>query len=121
MPAQFTLPSSARVRHRRDFARLKQQGHRLARAGLVLNWMELPPQSDPRLGLITTRKLGPAVVRNRCRRLLRESFRLNQHCLQRPADMIVVVRTNLVGKTFAAVQTEFLAALRDAGLIKLNA
>ncbi len=116
MSARFTLPSSLRIQHRRDFTRLKQSGSRRTRQGLVLNWVELPADSKPRLGLITTRKLGPAVVRNRCRRLLREAFRLNRPLL-RPAELVLVARGALVGKSFAAVQAEYLALLRDAGLI----
>ncbi len=45
----------------------------------------------PRLGLTVSRRCGGAVVRNRWKRLLRESFRLTQHNL-RAIDFVCVVR-----------------------------
>lgn len=47
--------------------------------------------AHPRLGLIVTRRVGSAVVRNRVKRLLRESFRLLQHDLPQGYDLVVLV------------------------------
>ena len=60
-----------RLRAAGDFARLKTDGRRLAQGCLVLNWLLIAPDANSRLGVITSRKVGPAVVRNRARRLLR--------------------------------------------------
>ena len=106
-----------RIRQGSDFARLKQQGRRLTRGCLVINWLELPAGSQTRFAVITTRKLGNAVARNRCRRLLRECFRLHQHALRKPVEMIMIARRSLVGRQYAAVETDFLAAMHDAKLI----
>jgi ribonuclease P protein component len=47
----------------------------------------------PRLGLAVSRRYGPAVARNRWKRVLREVFRLTQH--QLPAlDLVCVPRAN---------------------------
>lgn len=46
--------------------------------------------THPRLGLIVTRRVGSAVVRNRLKRLLRESFRLLQHDLPPGYDLVVL-------------------------------
>lgn len=73
-----------------------------------------------RLGVITAKKLGNAVVRARARRLLREAFRLHQHDLSQPVDLVLVAQRTIVGKGFAAVEADFLAMLRKARLVKTS-
>jgi ribonuclease P protein component len=46
-----------------------------------------------RLGLAIGRRLGPAVVRNRIKRLVREAFRLEQAHMPAGLDLVVSVRT----------------------------
>ena len=83
----------------------------------MLNWQELAPGAQTRFAVITTRKIGKAVVRNRCRRLIRECFRLHQHVLRVPAEMVLIARPSMVGKNFATVETAYLNLLREAALI----
>jgi ribonuclease P protein component len=45
-----------------------------------------------RIGLSVSRKVGNAVVRNRCRRLLREAFRLEREALPDGVDLVVIPR-----------------------------
>jgi ribonuclease P protein component len=119
--ARLRLTRAMRIRQGGDFARLKQHGQRLAQGGLVLNWLELPEgapsQSQARFAVITTRKLGNAVIRNRARRLLRECFRLHQHALRVPVEMVLIARRSLLGQSFAGVEADYLAILRSAKLI----
>ena len=117
VPARLRLTRAMRIRQGRDFARLKTQGRRLAQGGLVLNWLELPEDTPSRFAVITTRKLGNAVARNRCRRLLCECFRLHQHALRQPVEMVMIARRSLVGRQYGTVEKDFLGAMQDAKLI----
>jgi ribonuclease P protein component len=45
-----------------------------------------------RLGLSVSRKVGPAVRRNRLRRLYREAFRLTRHELPTGLDLVLIPR-----------------------------
>ena len=116
--APLGLSRLRRIKQGRDFARVKAQGRRLVLGCLIMNWQTLSPGSNVRLGVVTGRKIGNAVVRTRARRLLREAFRLNQLRLVQPLDVVLVARLSIVGKPFAAVQRDYLAALRQAGLLK---
>jgi ribonuclease P protein component len=102
----------------RDFARLRRDGQRLAQGCLIANWCPLVAGLPARLGVVTSKKIGGAVQRSRARRLLRESFRLHQHDLAQPVDMILVARNSIAGKDFASVERDYLTALCKAGLKK---
>ncbi len=121
MPAprnDFGLPKAARLKQRRDFELVRAKGRRLACGCLIANWMGLPAGTRSRLGVITSRKVGSATVRNRARRLLRETFRHHQHELTEPTAMVLVARGSIVGKPLQAVDRDYLTALRRAGLLR---
>jgi ribonuclease P protein component len=107
-----------RIKQGRDFLRTRNQGQRAVLGCLIANWRPLPTGSTTRLGVITSGKIGNAVVRSRARRLLRESFRLHQHDLAQPVDLVLVARASITTKTFAGVEKDFLTTLRKAGLLK---
>jgi ribonuclease P protein component len=109
---------NSRIKQGRDFAKIRQEGERLMTGCLIANWRKLPAGSDSRLGVITAGKIGNAVVRSRARRLLRESFRLHQHELALPMDLVLVARPSIVGKAFIEVERDFLTTLRKSGLLK---
>jgi ribonuclease P protein component len=107
-----------RIKQGRDFARVRQAGERLVLGCLIANWRRLPAGSTSRLGVITSGRIGNALARNRARRLMRESFRLHQHELAQPVDLVLVARPSLVGKRFVQVEKDLLTTLRKAGLLK---
>lgn len=84
---------------------------------MVANWLPTGPSEPARLGVIVSRRLGGAVIRNRARRLLKESFRLHQHELARPLDLVLVARQSIVGRRFADVEKDFLTGLTRARLL----
>jgi ribonuclease P protein component len=109
-----------RIKHGRDFARVRQQGGRLACGCLVANWLRLPAGSATRLGVVAGSKIGGAVVRSRVKRLLRESFRLHRAEFGWPVDLVLVARPSIAGKNYTEVERDFLAAMRRAGLLGLT-
>lgn len=117
-PGRFRFGPDSRIKHSRDFAQTRQHGSRLALGCLILNWRPLGPDASSRLGVITSSRLGGAVIRSRARRLLRESFRSHQHQLAVPVDLVLVARPSIVGKSFSDVEKDFLTSLRKAGLLK---
>jgi ribonuclease P protein component len=117
-PAALALPRGRRIKQGRDFARARTHGRRLSQGCLILNWVVLPAGSSARVGVITGRRIGGAVVRSRARRLLREAFRLHQPNLMQPIDAVLVARASIVGRDLAEVTCDYLAALKKARLYR---
>ncbi len=111
------LPRSRRLKQRRDFARVKARGKRVVSGCLIANWVALDEGATSRVGVVTGRRVGGALVRSRARRLLRESFRIHQPQLRQALDLVLVARPSIVGKRFSDVEADYLAALRQAGLL----
>ncbi len=116
--AALGLPRERRLKQGRDFIRVKAQGKRMVKGCLIANWLALPPGSNSRIGVITSRRVGGAVVRTRARRLLRETFRLHQQEFKQAVDLVLIARPTIVGKRLAEVEKDFLTAMHLAGLLK---
>lgn len=112
------LPRERRLRRSGEFARLRREGRRLVLGSLIMNWQPAPEGAPSRLGVVTSRALGSAVVRNRGRRLMREVWRRHQHALRQPVNMVLVARPSLAAQSYGQVEADFLQALRLARLLK---
>ena len=117
-PKRLRLGRASRLAQSRDFARIRQQCERLAHGCLIANWNRLPDGTSPKLGVVTSKRIGGAVERSRARRLLRETFRHHQHEFAQPVELVLVARNSIAGKKLADVEKDFLAALNRAGLMK---
>ena len=71
----YGLPKPFRLHLKKDFEAIIRNAYRLQGEGMVIWWRPSSyPGARTRLGIVVSRKLGGAVVRNRVKRLLRESY-----------------------------------------------
>jgi ribonuclease P protein component len=113
----LSFPRSARIKQSGGFARAKARGQRAVCGCLIANALDRSAGESTRLGIVTSKKVGQAVIRSRARRLLRETFRLHQHDLERPVDLVLVARPSIVGKSRQDVERDFLRAIRQLRLL----
>jgi len=118
------FPKQHRVTHGDDFSDIIRRGAFAADEVLVVNVrrsaaaaenQEAAQASDhgPRLGISIPRKTGPAVVRNRWKRWIREAFRLQRGELPTGIDIIVRPKRDAVG-SFAAIAKSLRSTTRRA-------
>jgi ribonuclease P protein component len=86
-----------RLSRSRDFDTVYRRGQSVSSRYLVLHWFprEEDAEGDPRLGLAVPRSVGTAVVRNRVKRLLRESWKQLLPTVPRGHDYVLAARPGL--------------------------
>jgi ribonuclease P protein component len=104
------LPPLERVRKSKDFRTAQAQGQRVRTRHFVLVLSvsdRTDPASGPRLGIVASRRVGNAVVRNRAKRLVREAFRATRDLFNPRLDLIVIVIRPLHNLKLDDIATEW--------------
>ena len=92
----------SRLSKSQDFDRVYRAGRSVANRYLVLYYFQRQgegsvPESGyaSRVGFSVSKRLGPAVQRNRLKRALREAYRLNDHRVKVDLDFVLIARAPL--------------------------
>lgn len=86
---------------------------------MVLSVLKVPLEPvSPRVGLITSRRVGNAVARNRVRRRLREIVRAEWPRLAAGFWFVVIARQRAADAAFQQLRDEWLALATRATLLR---
>ena len=115
-----SLRKQEKLRTRKDFDALKEHGKACRDPFFTVLVQAAGPDDPPitRYGVICSRKLHhSAVVRNRARRLITETFRLCKEIIL-PCGILVIPRRAMFGAKQQEVQEHLLRTLKKAGLAR---
>ena len=101
----------------RLFRRLYKSGKSVVTPLFVLYFRKNGRENN-RLGITTSTKIGKAVQRNRCRRVLREGYRLLEPEIQPGYDFILVARSRTATVPMNAVKEMLRNVLERQGAMK---
>ena len=116
------LPRTCRLHLERDFKRIIKGGRKFQGQGLVMWTAEnSSPTLNVRFAVVVSKQLGPAVVRNRTKRLLREAFRNSKTQLKKGVDVIIRPQNSEKLINVQAAQEALTTLYRKAGLLGSSA
>lgn len=113
------FPKSARLTETAQFRRVKERGASLHGRLMVLGVLKTDAAGQPaRIGFITSKRVGGAVVRNFVRRRLREIARLHRPRMRAGIWLVVIARGSAARADFASLEKEWLSLARRAGALE---
>jgi ribonuclease P protein component len=115
--SSLSFPKQRRLTRASEYARVKRDG--LVQRGKLLT-LSAAVVEDSRLcrvGFITARRLGSAVVRNRIRRRLREIVRRHQHDLRQGLWIVLIAKSDAASASYRALEDEWLRLARRASIL----
>ncbi len=107
----YGISKEERIKKRKEFLRVKKEGKRIETERFIISFLE-NNIGLRRFGVVVTKKVGKAHVRNRLKRLLREFFRLNKYKLPPCVDIVFVAKPEAKGiSSYHEVEKELGSAL----------
>ncbi len=101
------------IKENKIFKKAYYKGKKEVSQNLVLYY--LPNKDKTRVGITVSKKIGKAVVRNRIRRLVRESWRT--FCVREGYDVVIVARTVAAKNDFHSIKGSLYELLCKSELI----
>ena len=99
------------IKKYRDFQKVYKTGKSYANRLLIMYVMRTKEETDTRIGISVSKKVGNSVVRHHITRLLRESYRLNKDMVKTGLDIVL---PRLLADV--PVTSQWLAGLGHGGL-----
>ena len=113
----YELPKSSIIRNKFEFNRVYSKGRSYVNQMMIIHLVN-SDKVKGKVGFAVGKKIGNAVVRNRIKRLMREAYRISQHCINQNVSMILIARKPLVEAKSYLVKKSFIDLCKKAKIVK---
>ncbi|WP_288641387.1 ribonuclease P protein component [uncultured Megasphaera sp.] len=114
----YELTKEQRLCKNREYQLVYRRGKSYVNRRVVLYVLPRSPKQPTRIGFVTGKKIGCAVERNRCRRLMKEVYRLHQFELRDGFDVVLIGRSSLKYAGYKDAEHSILQLFRHARVLK---
>lgn len=104
-----------KIRKNVEFRAIYRRGKSFSNALLVL-YIYKNRKNVNRIGISVSKKVGKSVIRNRVKRLIKESYRLNRNGLNIGYDLVFIARNAANGKNYNEIDEAVKNLFKKAGL-----
>ncbi len=112
----YRLPKKCILRDKNQFQEVYRHGRSYANRYMVL--YVFPADASRKVGFAAGKKLGNAVIRNRVKRMMRESYRLAQGKMSEEYTLLLIGRKAAVEAKCQEVRSAFCQLCGRAGIWK---
>ena len=113
------LSKSYRMKKNSQFDYIFKNGKSLKQNKLLLFYSKTK-SNKPKIGVVVSKKIGNSVTRNKIKRLIRESIRLNLAKLNTSYNYILVARQGIEILSYHEINNDFLKLLEKSELCLKN-
>ncbi|MBV7275774.1 ribonuclease P protein component [Clostridium thailandense] len=104
-----------KIRKNVEFRAIYRRGKSFSNALLVL-YIYKNKKNVNRIGISVSKKVGKSVIRNRVKRLIKESYRLNRYGLNIGYDLVFIARNAANGRNYNEIDEAVKNLFKKAGL-----
>jgi ribonuclease P protein component len=113
---KFSFKYFERLHEKKDFDRVFKNGLRIENESVKILAYRRGDCFARRLGIVTPKKIGNAVVRNKIKRRLREIFRTSKYSLKPNLDLIFVPKQEIMSLDYVGLKKTVLDLVKLAKL-----
>jgi ribonuclease P protein component len=114
---RLRLPKTRRLTQASEYERVKASGNSLHGRLMVLGILIVEGDMPFRSGIVTSRKIGDATVRNRLRRRMRDMIRTEQQRVRGGLWLVMIARRPAANASYAMLKDEWLRLAERASIL----
>jgi ribonuclease P protein component len=114
------MKKELRIKRNQDFQTIFQKGRSFANRQFVVYCLEKEGQTDFRIGLSVSKKLGNAVTRNRIKRYIRQAIFELKDQLAYGNDYVIIARKPAADMDFFEIKNSLIHVLKVGKVLKKN-